>query len=259
MKNKAIYLQNQWENAGFSIQASARHEDYDSFGTHSTGNIGLGYTFAANQLIYVNAGTAFKAPDLNELYDPFSGNPDLKPEESKSVEVGSHFQVGAFSLTTALFKNNLDNLITYGPAPTYALKNINTATLKGVELGSKWSSHGVFVGLNGSYINAQDDNTNADLDRRPRRTVTVSSGYQNAVWGISADVLGKSHTQDFGGRIAGYAVANIQAYWQVIPTTKLRLSVENIADKQYGGGYFDSGYLYLATQRSAALSAEVKF
>ena len=71
LKNKAIYLQNQWENAGFSIQASARHEDYDSFGTHQTGNIGLGFAINNKHHLYANYGTAFKAPDLNDLYLSF--------------------------------------------------------------------------------------------------------------------------------------------------------------------------------------------
>jgi vitamin B12 transporter len=117
----------------------------------------------------------------------------------------------------------------------------------------------LFAGANGSYTKAQDDSTKTDLLRRPRRSITVTSGYQQASWGISAEVLGKSHAADSYGRLPGYAVANVQGYWQVIPSTKLRLSVENIGDKVYGSAYALSNVRYLATPLSASLSAEVKF
>jgi vitamin B12 transporter len=37
--------------------------------------------------VYANIGSAFKAPTLNDMY-AFGGNPDLKPEESISYEIG---------------------------------------------------------------------------------------------------------------------------------------------------------------------------
>lgn len=259
LKNKAIYLQNQWQAQGFNLQTSFRHEDYDSFGTHNTGNIGLGYHFSPTQLVYINAGSAFKAPDLNQLYAPSSNNPNLKPEESRSLELGSKHRLGAFAITTALFQAKLDNLIQYGPAPTYALANLDKSSTKGAELGVKWQDMGLFVSANGSYIHAQNDTTKADLDRRPRRSITLATGYQQEHWGLSGEILGVSHTQDFGGRIAGYAVANASAYWQVIPSTKLRLNIDNIGDKTYGTAYDQTDYRYLATPLSASLSAEVKF
>jgi vitamin B12 transporter len=105
LKNKAVYLQNQWQAQSFNLQASVRHEDYDSFGTHNTGNIGLGYHMSPTQLVYINAGSAFKAPDLNQLYAPSSNNLLLKPEESRSFEVGSKHQLGAFAITNRLISN----------------------------------------------------------------------------------------------------------------------------------------------------------
>jgi outer membrane receptor protein involved in Fe transport len=162
-------------------------------------------------------------------------------------------------LQTALFQTKLDNLIQYGPAPTYALANLDKSSTKGAELGVKWQDMGLFVSANGSYIHAQNDTTKADLDRRPRRSITLATGYQQEHWGLSGEILGVSHTQDFGGRIAGYAVANASAYWQVIPSTKLRLNIDNIGDKTYGTAYDQTDYRYLATPLSASLSAEVKF
>jgi vitamin B12 transporter len=132
---------------------------------------------------------------------------------------------------------------------------VDKASTKGVELGIKWQQDGLFAGLNGSYTHAQNDSSKDDLLRRPRRSLTLSTGFQQQKWGINTEIIAKSHAVDFGkARLAGYAVANIHGYLQVTPSTTVRLSVENITDKTYS--YATN---YLATPLSAALSAEVKF
>lgn len=259
LENKAVYLQNQWDYAQASLVIAGRHEDYDSFGTHDTGSINLGYHFSPQQLVYVNAGTAFKAPDLNQLYGSSSSNPNLQPEESRSVEIGSKHQFGVFKFTTAIFNNQVENLITYGSKAPYALSNLKEAHSKGAELTASLQENGLFANLSGSYIKSQDKASQKDLDRRPRRTLTMNVGYQTAQWGFGAELLAKDHTQDFAGRIAGYAVANANAYWQVVPSTKLRLNIDNISDKTYSTAWVDSGYRYLATPFTASISADVKF
>ena len=63
---------------------------------------GFGVVLAATRLT-ASYGTAFKAPTFNNLFWPFedygiygsyAGNPNLRPEQSKSSEVG--FQVSDF-------------------------------------------------------------------------------------------------------------------------------------------------------------------
>ncbi|HQV81130.1 MAG TPA: TonB-dependent receptor [Agitococcus sp.] len=266
--NLAFYVQQQSVFGQISTQLSLRHEDYDSFGTHQTGNIALGFAINSNNHLYANYGTAFKAPDLNDLYG-YGGNINLKPEESRSIEIGSKHTFGQVSFNSAFYQSDIDNLINCPTDPiTYTCSNINIdkAAIKGIELGIKWQHDGLFAGLNGSYNHAQDDVSKQDLLRRPRRSITLSTGYQQATWGISSEILAKSHALDaplFGSttprRLAGYAVANISGYVQIMPSTLLRFAVENITDKQYGYAYATATTRYLATPLSASLSAEVKF
>lgn len=274
--NWAAYLQQQSQFGQISTQVSLRHEDYDFFGGHSTGNLALGFAINEKNRLYANYGTAFKAPDLNQLYG-FGGNPLLNPEESTSVEIGSKHTLGAIFINTAFFQTKIDHLISsvitgtvtnpyYNPAkpttwsnsPTndvYTNLNIDKASIKGVELAIKWQQDGLFAGANGSYTHAQNDTSKDDLLRRPRRSLTFSTGFQQLKWGINTEIVAKSHALDFGkARLAGYAVANIHGHLQVVPSTTLRLSVENITDKTYS--YASN---YLATPFSATLSAEVKF
>lgn len=263
--NLAFYLQQQSLFGQISTQLSVRHEDYDSFGTHQTGNLALGYSLNKQHRIYANYGTAFKAPDLNDLYG-YGGNVNLQPEESTSVELGSKHTIGQFKLNTAFYQYDIDNLINcVGGFPCQSI-NIDKVSIKGIELGINWQQDGLLLAINGSYNNAQDDSTQKDLLRRPRRSLSFTTGYQQKTWGINSEVLAKSRALDapvFGSttprRLAGYAVANVNAYVQVVPSTKLRLSFENITDKTYSFAYSGATTRYLATPFTATISADVKF
>lgn len=278
--NLAFYLQQQSEFGQISTQLSLRQEDYDSFGTHQTGNAALGFAITPQHRLYINYGTAFKAPDLTELYGS-SGNINLKPEESSSVEIGSKHSFDMFSIKTAFFSTQIDNLVNsrpngskpnpfFDPSKPIAWPNVPTTTIytnfnvdeaqsKGAELTVSLQNNGFFANMNGSYIKAQDKTSKKDLDRRPRRTLSMSTGYQTTQWGIGGEILAKGHTQDYAGRIAGYAVANVNAYWQVLPSTKLSLNLDNITDKTYSAAWADFGIRYLATPFTASISADVKF
>ncbi len=73
-----------------AVQINGRHDDNSQFGARNTWLVGYGYQFLPAWRIAASAGSAFKAPTMNDLYFPVTpgvggGNPDLKPEESKET------------------------------------------------------------------------------------------------------------------------------------------------------------------------------
>lgn len=263
--SNAVYVQDQIRVQSLTAQLAARHERYDSFGNHNTGNIALGYRLAEGQQVYLNAGTAFKAPDLNELYG-FGGNVNLKPESSKSVEIGSKHHLGQWQVQTAVFQTRIEDLLScVGAFPCLNI-NVDKAKTRGVELNLDWQSGGFRAGARGAYTHAQDETTGDDLLRRPRRSLAVNGGYAFKTWGVNAEVLAKSHAWDapvFGSttyrRLSGYATANLQGYLQLQPNVRLSLNLENIANKTYGYAYSGASARYTGTPRTASLSANVTF
>ena len=99
-------------------QANVRNDDNSQFGSHTTGLLGYAYRPSDAWRLRVGAGTAFKAPTFNDLYalDPtggFTPNPNLRPENSFSKEVGLNYRTGANRFSATYFDNHIDDLIVF--------------------------------------------------------------------------------------------------------------------------------------------------
>lgn len=254
--NTALFLQSQNRLGDASVQAAVRRDHNDRFGNHNTGHLGLGYALSPTVRVYANAGSAFRAPDFNNLYG-WGGNPALQPETSRSLEVGSRLGAGRISGQVALFKTRVDDLIVSDA--NWVLQNLDRARMEGVEASLNWQPAPCYFTLLGSYVKATDDSTGADLDRRPRRTLNVQGGYLGDQWNLGLAVLAKSRTRDFGGELPGYAVLNLNAGWQVAPPLMLQLAIENLLNKEYSAAHFGTNVRYLAKPISSSLSATVRF
>lgn len=257
LNNWAVYGQNQSQYGQLSTQIALRHDHHDTFGNHQTGNLALGYALNPQNRIYVNAGSAFRAPDFNNLYG-YGGNPDLKPEKSTAYELGSEHKINQLTIHSAIFHNNIKELIVFNNSFTQLI-NLSEVRTEGAELSLKWQAAQWYVGTDGSYIKAQDPKTDTDLMRRPRRGLGLTAGYQQDNWGLNIDSLSKSHAFDYSGNIAGYNVWNANLYWQASSNLKLRLIGENLTNKTYGVANANNDTRYLAKPRTVVLSASVNF
>ncbi|MBL4621229.1 MAG: TonB-dependent receptor, partial [Immundisolibacteraceae bacterium] len=91
-RNEGFFGMYQLQLKKWSFNASARRDSNEQFGSHNTGSVAVGYFLDSGTTITLSHGTAFKAPNFDELYFPSLfgfpafGNPDLKPSESKSTE-----------------------------------------------------------------------------------------------------------------------------------------------------------------------------
>ncbi len=124
---------------------------------------------------WVSFGRAFRAPGLGELYYPFSGNPDLAPERSRSVEVGvaAPLAAGRSVLQLVAFSNRQRDLIDFDFA-SFRYVNVARAREDGVE--ASWIA---MVGAQGrataalTWLDARDG-AGAPLLRRPAWSGSVT-------------------------------------------------------------------------------------
>lgn len=273
------YLQHQYQDAIFSTQAGVRVEDNSAFGTHTTGQIAGRMQVLPATSIYTNIGTAFRAPNAFEQFSTTYtvSNPNLKPEESTSYEIGVNQQIiKGLDANIAVYRTNIDNLITQVFDPvTFKSQNQNVAKTKltGVETGLKWNlENGWFAGANYAYVQPIKEGLSGEPDsellRRPRQTLTASAGLQLAQYGFSAELVAKSQAKDFSANhpTTGNAIGNLHGYFQVQPNIRLFANVQNFTDRKYATalanapfGGFGSLSQYLAPRRQATVGITLKY
>ncbi len=103
-------------NEKLILAAGLRSDDSDLWGDHTTGNIGVAYTFNASApTLFANVGTSFKSPAISAIIPGKYSNPNLQPEKGKSYELGLRQSLlqGQLSYELAYFKTKIDDVISY--------------------------------------------------------------------------------------------------------------------------------------------------
>jgi outer membrane receptor protein involved in Fe transport len=159
-------------------------------------------------------GSAFRSPSIAELYfkkELFGGfdfiyNPNLKPEQMSSIEIGFRKQYKArFNLDVSLFYNLYDNLIQYvniGTTPNgpFQVQNVAKAQIKGIEFYIDYNSalklfndklHYGFE-FDYTYLDARDlssNRTNEFLPYKPKHLFNASINL--GMFGFNYNINGK--------------------------------------------------------------------
>lgn len=262
------YLQHQYKTDKISTQLGVRLEDNEKFGTHTVGQGAIRYFLLPTTSIYANIGTAFRAPSLSELYYFYEnpawnyysyGNQNLKPEESFSYEIGADHQFNShLSGSISAYQTKVKNLITtntvFNPV-TFATvanyENINKAEFTGGEVGLKWKQQDLLLSTEYAYVKTENKESSLEIAYRPKQTLTLTTGLENTVYGISASLIARSSSNAQNSanpqKVSGYATVDLNAYWNINPNVKLFTNIQNVGDVDYktvynfGNWYVDGG------------------
>lgn len=258
LDSNGYYVQHQFNNDKFNTQLGIRLEDNKQFGEHTVGQAALRYKLTSDTSVYTNIGTAFRAPSANDLYSS-SGNPNLEPEESISYEIGlNQNYTHGFSFEFSLYRNEIDNLITYRAGVN---QNIKKAILTGFESALKWQVDQFYTKLVYSYVQPKDDSDNRDLVRRPRHHATATVGMTNENYGLGLSLNAKSSSKDWDYKHdnPGYMTADFNAHWNLNPSVKLFTNIQNMGDTKFKTSYQDYGNYYLNGGRLASAGITFKY
>jgi vitamin B12 transporter len=171
---------------GFYNSASIRYDDNSRFGSRTTWRVAPAWVNDdSGTKLKATAGSGFKSPALQQLYGTFGGNAALKAETSFGYDVGVEQAIpflqgwGALTGGVTWFHNDIRNLITSGPAPTYLNINIGRARTQGVESFLNWKVLETLT-LRGdyTYTDALDAGTKLALLRRPRHRASLEGIWQ---------------------------------------------------------------------------------
>jgi vitamin B12 transporter len=220
------------------VQANLRHDRYSDFGTANTWLAGYGYDLAREWKLTAMASTAFAAPSFNLLFFPGFSNPNLKPERTRSKEVGIQYAGAGRIARLVYFRTDYADLVV-SPAPAFVPLNLNTARVDGVEATASGNVAG--FDLRGS-LTLQDpwgESINDRLLRRARTLGSLGVGRQVGAWRLGGDLLVNGTRRDThittGARVeqGGFALVNLTARYDIDKAWYAAVRLENALDRTY--------------------------
>lgn len=233
--NTGVFMQHQWTGTTIDLLLGARQDDNEAFGTHSTGNVAMGVSFLDGFRVYAAYGTAFQAPTFNQLYWPDSGfgggNPNLKPEESATTEIGLQGRHGWGRWEINAYKTEITNMISGWPP-----ENIDKAEITGAEFRLSGKFFSLDHAFDLSFTDPRDKATDKILRRRVRNSLRYSIDNNNhpLKYGVTLIHKGESYEDaDNTQKLDGYSLVNLRARFDLDKTWWLQAKVENALDREY--------------------------
>jgi len=144
------------------------------------------YQFTKQLSLRTAFSTNYRLPTFNDLYWEPGGNPDLKPENSLSAELGLDYKSNDFQIAGGAYVIKSKDLIQWRPVTQdfWQPQNVSNASNYGLEFSAayNWSfgSHIFGIKANYDYTIAQDDDIEKQLIYVPKHR---AGGYLDYSWG----------------------------------------------------------------------------
>jgi len=257
--NRAAFVQHRFHGDYFSTELGVRHDQNQQFGSHNTWSASLSVPLNANNDVLLSYSEGFRAPTFNDLYYPQFGNPNLKPEYSKSYEVQWRSQLSETSrLETSLYRTDIRDAIVADA--DFIQQNIGAAQITGFEsaLQQEWFGWQSSLGI--AIIDPRDRDTGHTLGRRARRTLSLDLDRQFDRLGVGASwqaVSSSFNDEDNKQPIGGYGLLGLRGNWQASSQVRFDLKVDNLLDKSFTRAlysYEGNYYGYREERRSLQLA-----
>lgn len=261
LSSYAAYLQDEIEYGKWFIVPAIRYDHHSAYGSHTSPKIGVTYNATDHFRIKANYGDGFKAPSVSQLYYDLdmemgrgnwvhlTGNPNLKPEKSKSWDLGVEAEFGKGYGSLTYFDNDVDNLIASIPKGKdsnghnlHRYENVNKARIKGLEntLGYRFNDTLEFK-VTSTLLDAKDTSAGKDLTQRARLSQIYQliyddhkdTGWSAVLWNQLDYKFVTGKAWEHGESVKkSYSLTNFSLTRKVNKDTRVYGSVQNIFDKK---------------------------
>ena len=229
IRKQNVYLSDAWQvNKDLLIQPTIRLDKSNLFGSHVSWNLGATYNVNSNphRRLKANIGTGYAEPGMGELWYSWQmfdstplaigyskmgwywiGNPNLKPETSKNIDLSFEGEGKNDYARLGVFQNRIKNYMSVyftgsmldwaprlskddkwmrAPDLVYSFKNIGEAKITGLQLewkhkfGPHWSTRFGWTHL--QALNQSDPTMPKHLLDRPTNKIDFGITYETNKW-----------------------------------------------------------------------------
>lgn len=257
---KSLYLNGEYALAsGLTLAAGVRYDDYDVWGDKATGSVGVNYQLGG-LFLFANHGTSYRAPTLQQLFNPTYGSTVLRPESGRTREIGVRGQPGegGFNWEATAWHAEVKDVIIYdgsieNPRNTWGgygqYANADRQRTRGIELSFAWALDEAWT-LKGNYTYTDSETRKAGKDYA--RTVQIAPHKANLglfhASGPLASGVNVYYTDkrvDWTGRdwIDSYVRVDVSARYALSRDVSVHARIENLfdSDAPEGLGYEQPG------------------
>jgi vitamin B12 transporter len=230
---------------GLTVTGGVRHIDHNNpkFGSATIWGANANWRVGSSTHVRYAYGEGFKTPSLYQFYDPFSGSDTLRPERSRSHDVGIDQSVGdgVATLSLTAFTRSIRDQIDFSNT-TFTYGNLARTRTQGIEAAV--ALHPVEdLDLTAAYshIDARDRTPGATFDHRLARRaadqVSVAADYRwsfGLSTGATVTYVGDSFENlSNTTRLNGYALANIRVRFPITDRLEVYGRVDNLFNQRY--------------------------
>ena len=223
-----------------SIIAGIRHDKTDMLSV-STKRILANLQLHQNTKVSAQYSEGFKLPSFFSLGHPLAGNSELRPEQSKNIELSvSQLAIQkALSTRLSIYQNTYTDLVDFDPE-AFTSVNRSKVRVRGAEISSSYDpSNDLNLMAQISYTNINTFEPDLNLRRRPKYKGSMKASYQvipalnlTARYTIN-DGYFDSSVPTGALELDGFNQLDVSAHWQTQGNIAWRLHINNLLDSDH--------------------------
>jgi len=247
--NFGTFLEHQFRINKLDITPGVYIAHYSDFGWNAFPGIDIGYALSNDLRLYSNLGKSYRVPTFYDMYytSPVEeGNPNLKPEEAVTFELGARYIKNAFNFEFNWFYQDAHDLIDWVGVPvtdsTILWKATNIAHIKrnGIEIAAHLNMEKLInsrIGLKNVYMSYNYINSDLDSNAEISRYI-LENLRQQFIFGLNARIVSNLFL-DFKTRMnqregdVSYWLFDARIYWTTGQGPYVYVEATNITNTLY--------------------------
>ena len=227
---------------GFNLNLGARLNNHSEYGSHFVYNVNPSFTFKTEEgylKVLTTYATSFITPSLTQLFGNFGANPDLEPEDNRTIEGGLEYAISdELRVSMVYFNRKEENFVFYDNITGTYGNASETIDAQGAEIELNWQPNDK-IRLSSNYTFTERKGDAAI--RLPKHKVNASLGYtfsKKTYASIDYKYTGQRFDTDFNTfsdiALEPFSIMDIYAEQELLPNTlKLFLGISNVFNAEY--------------------------